>query len=211
MAPRKTAAKRAPDEEDLADNPTVRTIWVVLAVLLGIAAILGVLYLTQGTETLEHNGFIFEEVSCPRGTCWQTNVVSNIGVHPITFYYNPEQLQDVPVDPAAVERVLNLTRTRNASVTFVFDEGVPGEVGLAAVQMARITGDRFYQIPTSGAVHGTVTCKDASAVRTVIYLVQAPVAGVALQDDCVHVTAPDADELLRVADAYAMSLLRILP
>jgi hypothetical protein len=157
------------------------------------------------------NGFDFVMSPCDRGQCYETTVYTNVGVHPITFYSDPREVGDVPVDSQAVSAILNLTRSRNSSVTIGFDEGVPGEVGVAAALIARVTGERLYNISTSGAVYGQdVICEMSTATDRVIYLTQTPRDGVFYQDGCVIVSASDVDSLIPVVDAYVMRLLLIL-
>lgn len=205
MAAKKSSKKAAP-------GPTpVKTVWVVLSIAVIAAVAIAAALVLERQSSYEHNGFVFEKTRCSDETCWQTQVVTNIGVHPIVFHYGPRDVEDVAVSPTAVARVLNMTTTKNSSIVIAFDEGVPGEVGVAAAQIARITGDRFYQVPTSGSVYGApTTCADASATRTIIYLRQGPMNAVVLDDGCVHVIAEDAEHVLLVADAFGLHLLRIM-
>lgn len=206
-------AEKPSDSQEVATG-TITTTQIVLAALILPVILLGVWYGTtyfSGAESYTYNGFEFRQVPCEIGQCWETTVVSNIGEHPILFMHGPQEVQDIPVDPLAVERVLNLTRYQNTSAVIAFDQGVPGEVGIAATNIARITGERFYRIPTTGAVYGqTVTCDDATPMNTVVYLTQASETGVVLSDDCVLVIAENTTEIVRVADAYTLHLLQIM-
>jgi hypothetical protein len=214
----KRAAKKTPAKEPaVLDSPSERPIvptWKVLGVLVLIIAFIAVLlWATQRSESFEHNGFLFERAHCPTGEfdCWQTTVVLNVGVRPILFYYNPLQVEDILVSSTAVERVLAQVPRPNASgeIIITWDDGVPGEVAVAATSIARITGERVYRIPTRGVVYGEVTCGHARPDRVVMYLMQAERSAVTVRDGCVLVGATSPSELIRVADAFAFALLGI--
>ena len=187
--------------------------WKILLAILGVGAalLLGVQLLST-PEVYEHNGFTFTETQCAQDReCWSTLVNLNIGAREIPFYYRPDQVQDVPVDPSAVVRVLNLTTRPDTSLTIAFDEGVPGEVGVAASNLARVTGERVYNISTSGGVYGRdVTCADANATHAVVYIRDGDLNGVTARDGCVFVVADEPEEVLRVTEAFRLHLLRIL-
>lgn len=198
-------------------EPTVAT-WKIVAVVAVIGVVLFSAYTILSSEELftgehEYNGFVFSEAQCSsERSCWSTTVELNIGAREVLFYYGPWEVEDVSVDPAAVERVLNLTYAdMNGSVVIVFDAGSPGEVGVAASNLARITGERFYNIPTSGSEYANpVSCEDSSEQRVVIYLVDGPFEGVRLVDDCVLVSASNPEDLFRVVDAYRLRLMQII-
>lgn len=185
---------------------------LVGSLVLFAAIIIGAFWLMQpGPSDFELNGFYFEQVACERGQCYETVVQTNIGVHPITFYSDPREVADIPVDREAVVAILNLTRSRNTSVTIAFDEGVPGEVGVAASLLARVTGERLYNISTSGGVYGEdVVCSQSDRYDRVVYITQTDDNGVFMSNSCIIVTASDVDNLVSVVDAYVMRLLLIL-
>lgn len=196
------------------DEPApVKTMWVVLAALLIPVIILGVYWYTSQvtTEQYVYNGFVFTQIPCEVGECWQTTVISNVGEHPVLFFYGPQELEDITIEPEAIERVLNLTRMANSSLRIGFDQGVPGEIAIAATNIARVTGERFYRIPTTGGVYGEdFTCSSASRARPILYLTQDAQTGAYLQDDCVYLTATNTSEAVRVSDAYTLHLLQIM-
>lgn len=201
------------DKPDKKPVETIETYKVILALLaLGVGLYL-FLSTTSTPDSFELNGFSFEEVRCPasESTCWQTIVVTNVAQHPIIFYSDPREVQDIPIDQEAVDVILNLTTSRNSSVTIAFDEGVPGEVGVAATLIARVTGERLYQIDTSGGVYGQdISCAQSQGLNRVIYLMQSDQEGAFVEDGCIIVTAPDSQRLRDVVDAYTMHLLLIL-
>lgn len=208
-------SKKTPKKssESKKEENTLSTVWIVVAALAIPAILLGVWNLTtiDRTESYTYNGFLFEQVPCEVGMCWETVVVSNVGEHPVLFMNGPQEVEDVTIDPSAVERVLNLTHTRNSSVTIAFDEGVPGEVGIAAANIARITGERFYRIPTTGGIYNQdITCSAATPARSVIYLTQLEATGAFLEEDCILVTAPNTQELVLASDALTLHLLQIM-
>ncbi len=236
--PRKTAkktgkksAKRAvktvqmiPEEKPIVNPPEMPT-WKIIAVFGVIAVVFGLVYLvvTNGlsiggltiispaSHSYTYNGFVFNATKCTSkgGTCWRTQVVTNIAVNPITFYYGPKETQDVLVSQAAVDRILNLTYYNDSGIIVTFDNGVPGEVAIAGAEISRITG-RVYRIPTAGAVYGNVTCADGTPRRAIIYLTQGPTAEVRDLNGCVVLTANTTQDLVRVADAFSLHLLRIV-
>ncbi len=200
-------------EEQEKEPEPIKTMWVIIAALLIPVIILGVYWYTSQVtvEEYTHNGFVFTQIPCEVGECWQTTVISNVGEHPVLFFHGPRELEDITIDPAAVDRVLNLTRIANTSLRIGFDEGVPGEVAIAASNIARVTGDRFYRIPTRGGVYGVdFTCSSATLTRPVLYLTQDEQTGVYLQDNCIYAVAPTTAELVRVSDAYTLHLLQIM-
>lgn len=201
---------KTPEEKE---PQTLKTVWVVTAALLIPVIILGVYWYTSQftVEEYTYNGFVFTKIPCEVGECWQTTVVSNVGEHPVLFFNGPREVEDIQIDPLAVERVLNLTRIANSSLRIGFDEGVPGEVAIAASNIARVTGDRFYRIPTRGGVYGVdFTCSSATQPRPILYLTQDQETGAFLQGNCIFVVAPTTAELVRVSDAYTLHLLQIM-
>ncbi|MFT4250215.1 MAG: hypothetical protein ACMXYD_02530 [Candidatus Woesearchaeota archaeon] len=193
----------------------ISTLWVFFALgVLGVGLFaFFLLTASPASSSFELNGFTFEQAACPsvEGRCWQTTVVSNVGVHPITFYSDPREVDWIPVSREAVLAVLNLTYSSQNSLTIAFDEGVPGEVGVAASLLARVTGERLYNIPTRGAVYGEGThCSLSTSRDRVVYLTQGERDAVFVRDGCVIVSARSTSSLISVVDAYVMHLLLIL-
>lgn len=201
-------------EEDVATWKVLVGVGVFL-LLVGVVFVLVSSLSAPSVEEYEYNGFVFRSAdagSCgTQRDCWRTQVQLNIGVRNVEFYYGPREVEDVFVDPAAVERVLNLTYPgRNGSVVITFDEDFSG-VGIAAPNLAGVTGERVYNIPTTSSVYGQpVSCADASAQLVVVRFINESFSGVAYEDGCVLISASSVDELLRVTDAYRLHLLRIL-
>ena len=192
---------------------TVPTTWIIVAALTLPAIILGIYWVAQQTTTdiQEYNGFFFEHVPCEVGDCWETVVVSNVGEHSILFLHHPSEVEDILIERPAVERVLNLTRIADSGLWISFEDGVPGEVGQAAANIARITGDRFYRIPTQAALYGRdVTCASGTDIRPVLFLTQEQTNRVYLNNNCIVVAAESAQEIMRVADAFSFHLLQIM-
>ena len=216
--PKKKSVKRTrakvqkQSEEDSAGVAPVPTWYILAAVVLIVFIIYAVFYVLRTEDVYEYNGFTFAKTDC--GTtreCWQTQVNTNVGVRSLYFYNGPRDVESIPVDQSAVNFVLNLGGYNNSQIVIVFDEQTPGEVGVAATNIARITGERIYNITTSGSVYGQpTTCEHANQVTAVIYLTQGPHRQVTFEQGCIMITAPDAEGVLEVADAYSLHLLTIL-
>ena len=199
-------------EESVATWKVLAGILVVGLLLLGVYSLFSVGESSASEYT--YNGFTFVEQQCSEArTCWVSVIQLNIGAVEVPFYYGPRDVEDVPVDPSAVSRVLDLTYADvNGSITLVFDAGAPGELGVAASNLARVTGERLYNIPTSGSEYNNpVSCADSSDEHVVIYFTDAGFDGVSVDEGgCVILSATSPEELLRVSDAYRLHLLRVM-
>ncbi len=164
------------------------------------------------TDSYEYNGFVFTESDAcgAERDCWVTNVQLNVGARQVPFYYGPREAEDVLVEPEAVDRVLSLTYPDvNGTVVILFDEGASGSYGVAASNLARVTGERVYNLPTMGDVYGeSFSCDYPRGDDVLIRVTNGP-SGVRLEGSCVVVSGSE-EEILRVMDAYRLSLLRIL-
>lgn len=200
-------------QQQIPTSKILLTILVVLAVLVGAYTLLSASL--ASVETYTYNGFTFTEDDCGENrTCWTTVVRLNVGNREVTFFYGPREVEDILVEPLAVESVLDLTRIpQDRSVEIVFSENATGTIGVAASNLARVTGDRVYQIPTSGSVYGQpVTCADANSQHVVIRFIEnATLNGVSSRGDgCVIISGQNRDGVLKATDAYRLHLLQIL-
>ncbi len=219
MAAKRSSVKKQdiiPDakENKRHDTPPRISTWIIIIISFAIGGV--ILFLSVYTAEPEEytiNTFTFTPVPCPgQDTCWKTNVVSNIGVHPITFYTSPTDAKKYFVQQKAVDTVLNMRSVKGGNIIIAIDEGVPGEVGVAGAQIARVTGEQLYKIPTKSALYiKDVTCEQATPQTTIVYLTQGPAQVVVQKPGCVVVSAPTTTELLSISEAYTMWLLGILP
>lgn len=206
--------KKVPEQES---DDSVNAFWWIVAgiVLIGLAVLTAPFLISS--SSFELNGFTFEESQCAKDrTCWDTVVVTNVARHPVTFYTDPREV-DVDVDPAAIDRAIATTQNPDGRFIMAFEEaiegeGVPGEVGIAILQVSRITGERLFDVPTQAMVYGRdVVCSSSNENVTVVYFTQGPQDAILLDErGCIVLEARTKESIITVGEAFTMYLTGIL-
>ncbi len=200
-----------------ASSVSVPTENIVLGIGVGVLCIIGIFFLVSffspTQEPLEYNGFLFENVQCGQRSCYATTVFTNVGVHPIAFYHSPWDVLDVPISYTAVQSILQLRGVSDAELVIAFDDGESlGKVGVALLQITRITGNQLYNIRTRAAVYGEdIYCSDSVGNRVVAYLFVGERDEIRMDNGCILLSAASEDSLMRVSDTLGLHLLEIMP
>jgi len=133
---------------------------------------------------------------------------------PIQFRLDPREAGSIPIDDSAVQKILSAKK-----VYLTSDPQGPElpKVAVAAYEISRIFG--FYGIKATGAYTRDAdppnpdiplkTCADASSTTTVVVLEEGNFTGITEENNCVHVSGFNADELIWAADKLGMNLLGI--
>ncbi len=230
---KKTGKKRTPDKERTPDEIPVAErllrgqVWLVLAVLVIIAAMVAPLAYRnwQAAHTLEknkYNGFDFVKESRGDLTLWVTQLDVRGQVYNIPFYHHPREAESVIMEPGVTDRFLGSQRPALIYITVPADGGSHPVVG--GVEISRITGFKYglLDIETKSALQEAVpdvqtpviTCADATNSTAVLSFEQGA-TNLIVRDktrpDCIRFIYKDENSSILVADRFAYGLLRIMP
>lgn len=198
-------------EEVASQEPKIPTWQIIIAVaILGII-LAGIIMFSQTEDSYEYNGFVFVEEPCPDqdNQCWTTQVQLNIGLRQVTVFNGPREVEDILVDERAIQFVRSLSRN-DTEIILAINEDDPGRVGVVATNIARVTGEKLFGIPTRGAVFGSeVVCEMATQNRAIIHITEGP-EGVYVQNGCIVISAEDPERLVVVGDAFVLHLLSVM-
>lgn len=187
--------------------------WTILVVtVLIIAAIFAFFIQTRENENeLTYNNFEFINV----GSFWQTKWERDGQLYVIDFRYNPEQVEDVPIEGTTD------IRFQLESVYLTIDPSEERDrdtayLAIAAVELGRKLVTPFErQIITACTVNETIACWDRPIVtcdntnKTVIYLKQANETKIILDGNCVTIQGK-GQEIVRAVDKALFQWLGIM-
>jgi hypothetical protein len=161
-------------------------------------------------DLTQYNGFEFRQ----NGEYWEANL--DAGWMP--FFHHPTDVDDIPVDPLAVQAITNLVANRGALRISVDPEDPAGaRLAYAGVEVSKVT-TQLFGINTSSAflteLEGydapIVRCRDASGTNIVMRFVTGDVNEITIDDYCVFMRSTSADDYTRVADAMSFRILGII-
>ncbi|MBN1646038.1 hypothetical protein JW868_03295 [Candidatus Woesearchaeota archaeon] len=223
---RKTKKKVAPKDKNSSDDSKSDAGFyfkIVIAVIILVFAIFMVqLYVKDNREDPNtYNGFYF--VKGENGL-WQTTIQVGNEIRVVPFYYHPREVQDIVVQENVEELILKLDS--NNLLYISIDPDLPSTYVQAAVQIARLTGERFQilNIPTRSAftklpsdipegqnfTAPIITCENATDNITVLMMVQEPLNTITYDGTCIVLAAPTGEEAVRVADRMGFEILKIM-
>jgi len=194
----------------------VGIIVVILAVIVFVSR-----YGKANSNTIEYNHYVFEKFE---GSKWMTQQLIRNQLYNIPFYYNPLQVEDIPVDPASVDTIRAFSLGNSSANGTVYISVSPNEssrIVLAGVEYARILGTVYnmYNLNVKSAIHNIynstvdipiITCKNQSENTLVIYAVVTDKNLVSVHGNCILIESTNATESIRVADAFSFRLLNIM-
>ncbi len=196
-----------------------RWFWICTGVL--VALFVGIMVYVQMSKDAPqetYKGFPVSRAPCPGSDVDCAFVSFSIRDEPytISFYYHPEDVASIPVAPDAVRTVYKFQGVKGGQAFIAVPDGSPGKIGIAAVEIARLLGQRYkiFNFNARGAVigsgEGQVSCATADNTTLVVLFEQGPVTAAHLQaPNCVVLSALDDEDAVRVADAFSFMLLGV--
>lgn len=171
-------------------------------------------------ENDSYNSFIFQK----KDKFWTTDIERNGLLNTVPFYYHPRELENIPSETNLSAKIFSAAAMENASIIITLDPDLNSTAVQAAVQISRITGERYdiFNIPTHSAItnppkeyQGNATfpiktCKDASDNTVVIWLRKGEINGIISEGNCIIIQGTDESGLLRSAEKFTYILLGIM-
>jgi hypothetical protein len=216
------------EESDISQKKKDRDNWIKLVVFSAALIIVLLLlvfvpsYLRQKqSQDDKYNGFDFVK---REDNLWYTVVNKGDQPYSLPFYYHPRDLEDVVVDRNVRGKFFAI-RDNNGSIFVAFDpDSESNRIVIAAVEVAKITGERYglLNVPTRSAFTKSPgdaltdteipvkTCKDADNKTIVVWLVVTDKNLVSSNGYCVILEARNYTETIRVADRLVYDLLGIM-
>lgn len=191
---------------------SVKSLTIVIS-LLAIVIVIFLFLLQIGKEstTLNYNGFEFENI----GGVWQTEWQRDGQLYIIAFRFNPEQVEDIPIEGRTDIRF----QLENIYITIdPTEERTPetSYTALAAIELARKLTDPFDRLVASACTRNeTEACKERPIITcdntnsSVIYLKEDPEAKIILAGNCVTIQGIN-DEIVMAADKAIYQWLGII-
>jgi len=187
--------------------------WIILLVsVIVIAAIFAVFFLTRADEgKVTYNNFEFVNID----GLWQTKWEREGQLYILDFRFNPEQVEDVPVEGATDVRF----QLETVYLTIDPSEEKLQETAyksVAAIELSRKLTDPFYRTVVTACTRNEteacserpiVTCENTNS--SVIYLKKADETKIILDGNCVTIQGT-GQEIIRAADKALFQWLGIM-
>ena len=192
------------------------TLYFIIGVAAALVAVVLVVWLVP-KPSYDYHGYAIQKGKCPGSnvTCWFVNFDERGQPYLMTFYYHPSQVENITVVPDAL-RVTELANLANSTLYITVPNNVPGEVGVAAIELTRVLGTRYNiaNLNVKTAVYGTgpdqISCDNATGKTVIVSFEQGPDAVYIQSVNCIIVSASDAQRAVAVADAYTYRILGII-
>jgi len=200
-----------------------KSLRTVLLIVFGVIIILaGIVLLSKyvftNKNTVEYNNYTFTKFE---GNKWMTQQLIREQVYNIPFYNNPTQVQDVVIDPNSIVRIRQFSYNPNGTTYISVEPNESSKTILAGVEYARILGNAYsiYNMNVKSAITRTtnasgslpvMTCKNQSKDTFIIIQTMSDKNLISLKGNCVTIEYLNANESIRVADAFAFRLLNII-
>ncbi|MFP4524257.1 MAG: hypothetical protein ACLFO2_03025 [Candidatus Woesearchaeota archaeon] len=226
---KKTSTKKASVEPE-GKKESTKAVWYLVGALVVIAAILVIgawSSMDPASEDCdeEYNNFCFIE----QDDMWSVRVMVNGQPYRVAVHHLPEELEDIPIDPKAVETVQALStmvnQTGDGRLFITMNPEAPSGVVIAGVEIAKITGERYdiYNIPTRVGLTKRpesvsedtpiVDCSSSGEDTFVIYLREHDRNYVGVPEQypqCLVIQGTDADEVVKSADRFLYALFGVM-
>lgn len=214
-------SKQSSDDADDKPKDSRSLKYMILGIIL-IIVIIGVIfvlskYVFPNKDTVEYNHYVFQRFE---GNKWMTQQLVRGQIYNVPFYNNPQQVLDIPVDPKSITRIRSFREYTNGTVYITVDPYESSKVVLANVEYARILGNAYniynmnvrsaISTPVNGTDIPVITCKNQSKDTFVIYQVVTDKNLISVNGNCITLESMNANESVRVADAFAFRLLNII-
>jgi len=219
----KTSHEVKSDEEnpeDRSKNSMTIVLIIVGAIIIIIAAIIIISkHYSTNSNQVEYNHYLFEKFE---GNKWMTQQLIRGQLYNIPFYYNPKEVEDIPIDPNSINLIRSFGNRTNTTLIYIsVDPSESSKIVLAGVEYARILGTAYniYNMNVKSAIQRPynstagipiITCKNQSSNVIVIYPTVTDKNLVSVHGNCIVIESKNVNESVRVADAFSFRLLNIM-
>ncbi len=169
-------------------------------------------------ESYKYNGFLFQKGMY----AWYSKIRVGDLVYDVSFVYGPKEVDDIPVLGEVNDLIL-----KAKEIYITTEPDYPSRIGKAQVEISKITSPRtssfgILNIPTINTVtyipeeikgkvgYPEITCKNASANKSVIYLKIGSETKIYNKSYCVVVEGSNDEDVVRAADRLIYNLLGII-
>jgi len=196
-------------------------IGIIVLVLVVAAVMLIAKFTREDPSQYDYNFFKFEK----QGMLWITYAEKDGQPYKIPFYYHPSELEDIVAHEGVEGILLKASNEKSNSIVYItLDPELESKAVVAAVEISRLTGERYniLNLKTKGALtrpptdsiastqSPIVTCADASEDTIVIYMTLSKANFIHVEQGCIVLEATSTEDLVRVADRFAYMIIGIM-
>ncbi len=168
---------------------------------------------------VNYNGFIFYK---DNENHWLGQLNIRGKPYTIPFYYNPYQVENISLDnQSTIEKIMNFESVENGKIYITVDPEESSKIVVSAVEIARILGtaNNIYNYNVSSAIireieqttqYPVITCENQNTKVIVIELKISKENKIYSDKNCIILEATSADEMIKVADSFALRILTII-
>ncbi|MFC1648516.1 hypothetical protein ACFL1B_03575 [Nanoarchaeota archaeon] len=209
----------------MADKKTANTkpLIITLAIIIGVIAIIIIATRLSkpNYDEYTYNNYPFE----PSDTLWITWAEKDGQPYRIPFYHHPTELEDIVAEPGLEQLLLFASKEKPETVVYItLDPELQSRAVVAAVEISRLTGDRYnlLNLETHGALtrlpdeqiantqNPIITCNDANHDTIVIWMTLTNANFIHAEGNCITLEARSDEDMVRVADRFAYMIIGIM-
>jgi hypothetical protein len=220
------------DKEDKEKKPISPTIVIILIIGIILATVAGILFLPSlfGSKTnpeyingdykAVYNYYVFNKQDDQK---WYLELTIKQKPYIIPFYYNPFQVENIYIDNNTMPTMAKFKNLSGPKILYVsIDPLASSKIAIAAFELKRIL-DTNYDIFNFEAYYGihylheanyteypVATCKNALPNRLIMIINVTGENSITANNNCIHINSKDANDSIRVSDAFAYRLLGII-
>ncbi|MGM5481465.1 MAG: hypothetical protein ACQESE_03565 [Nanobdellota archaeon] len=215
-------AKKHRAHKEKKTSTAISKSWFIIIIIIAAVIFSTITFIDFGNDTdySTYNHYAFESV----GEKWQTQVEKEGQLFNVPSYHHPYDLENISYNAEVTTYMMTVPHA--GFIIAVDDDG--SKPVIAAVNIARILGQRYYGFPVKSAIYGTApanttnvtadisykTCDDASELVPVIHVsTNQSEPMVDFQGNtthCVLVGGSSGDDVIKSADKLVFHLLRIM-
>ncbi|MFP4118465.1 MAG: hypothetical protein ACLFTH_00230 [Candidatus Woesearchaeota archaeon] len=204
------------------ESPGVKSWFIIILIIAAVVSstLMFVDFGGDGRDYSTYNHFAFEKA----GEKWKTQVTRDDQLFEVPSNYHPYDLENISYNQNVTTYMM--AEPHAGFILAVDDNGSKPVV--AAVNIARILGEKFYGFPVKSAIYGEAsgnssttnssitykTCEDATKLVPVIHIStdeDEPVVDFADNyTNCIVVGGSTGDEAIKAADKVVFKILRIM-
>ncbi|MDI6737668.1 MAG: hypothetical protein QME12_04075 [Nanoarchaeota archaeon] len=215
------------EHESVDDTQNSRKMTILVLCLIGSLVLFGVIiYINQHTGFLSKSDLAYYQYSNGEDSFnvrkvisggyvgWRTEMYIKDFRYILELYNDPAQLEDVEVDRAAKNKILD---DKRVFITWAPTEDFRQTTVFIYQGLQKVIAEPdIFNIPVSSAVtseyknYTVMDCKDASAKASVIKLQLAEPTKIITEGNCIILQGKDEAEIMRAADRLIYLLLGIM-
>lgn len=152
---------------------------------------------------------------------WYLEIMIKNQPYNIPFYYNPYDLLDIPAEPQTLQVISTFMKNNPKGRIYIsVDPEDNSKIIVAGVEIVRLLGDRYnifnfdvysaISKPYNNTQYPIITCRNATSQQLVIMMNNVGFDSINNDGYCVMINFANANESVRVADAFSLRLLGII-